>query len=447
MTKWVYSFGDERAEGRAEMKNLLGGKGANLAEMASLGLPVPPGFTITTEVCTYFYANGNTYPVRPRGAGRRRARRGRPPDRPRIRRRGQPAAGLGALRGARLDARHDGHRPQPRPQRRRRSKRWPGPRATRASPTIPTAASSRCIRTSCSASTSTISRTCSSNTRKRRGYSLDTDLTARGLARRDRRLQGAVVEETGKPFPQDPRDQLWGAIGAVFASWMNQRAITYRRLNDIPAEWGTAVNVQAMVFGNMGETSATGVAFTRNPVDRREGALRRVPGQRAGRGRGRRHPHAAEHHRGGAHGRPFRPAVARSADADVFGSSPTSTELLEKHYRDMQDLEFTIERGKLWMLQTRNGKRTAKAALKIAVDMADEGLIAREEAVVRIDPGRARPAAAPDHRPEGASRPSSPPACPPRPARPAARSCSPPTRPRRCARPGEGHPGPRRDAP
>ena len=168
---------------------------------------------------------------------------------------------------------------------------------------------------------------------------------------------------------------------------MNQRAITYRRLNDIPESWGTAVNVQAMVFGNMGETSATGVAFTRNPSTGAKRALRRIPDQRAGRGRGGRHPHAAEHHRSRAHRGRLRQAVdGEGAAGGATPNSSASPQLLEKHYRDMQDMEFTVERGKLWMLQTRTGKRTAKAALRIAVEMANEGLITQEEAILRVDP-------------------------------------------------------------
>ena len=265
MAKWVYAFGDGKAEGKSGMRDLLGGKGANLAEMANLGLPVPPGFTITTEVCTYFYDHDQHLPAGAERRGRGRAGADGPAGRPRLRRRRQSAARLGALRRARLHARHDGHRPQSRPQRHRRSMRWRRTRTTSASPGTAIAASSRCIRMSCSTSTITISRTCWSSTRTSKGYSLDTDLTAADWQDVIGQYKAIVERELGKPFPQDPREQLWGAIGAVFGSWMNQRAITYRRLHDIPASWGTAVNVQAMVFGNMGDTSATGVAFTRNP--------------------------------------------------------------------------------------------------------------------------------------------------------------------------------------
>ena len=219
-----------------------------------------------------------------------------------------------------------------------------------------------------------------------KGYPLDTDLNAADWRAVIADYKARVIEETGKPFPQAPRDQLWGAIGAVFSSWMNQRAITYRRLNAIPADWGTAVNVQAMVFGNMGETSATGVAFTRNPSTG-ENALYGeflVNAQGEDVVAGIRTPqNITEAARKAAHS--DRPSL-EALMPDVFKQFADTTKLLEKHYKDMQDLEFTVERGKLWMLQTRNGKRTAKAALKVAVEMANEGLISREDAVTRVEP-------------------------------------------------------------
>ena len=238
MAKWVYSFGDGKAEGRADMRNLLGGKGANLAEMSSLGLPVPPGFTITTEVCTWYYANDNTYPRRAEGRGREGAGRGRAGGGSQVRRRRQSAAGLGALRRARLDARHDGHRPQSRPQRPHGAGAGPSRRATSASPGTATAASSRCTPTSCSMSGTTISR---------RRWSSRRRISASTWTPSSRPTTGAAVvgeykkiveKRTGKPFPQEPREQLWGAIGAVFGSWMNQRAITYRRLHADSRELG-----------------------------------------------------------------------------------------------------------------------------------------------------------------------------------------------------------------
>ena len=271
MTKWVYTFGDGKAEGRGEMRNLLGGKGANLAEMANLGLPVPPGFTITTEVCTSFYANGKAYPAELGGPGRRGAR-GRSAR--------SPAATFGDLQNPLLVSVRSGARASMpgmmdtvlnlglNDADRRGAGEERGRRALRLGFLPPL--HHRCIPTSCWTSSTTISRTSSTSTRiarATRSTPTSPPTTGRPWSSTTR---SASSEETGKPFPQDPHDQLWGAIGAVFGSWMNQRAITYRRLNDIPESWGTAVNVQAMVFGNMGETSATGVAFTRNPVHRRE---------------------------------------------------------------------------------------------------------------------------------------------------------------------------------
>jgi pyruvate,orthophosphate dikinase len=219
-----------------------------------------------------------------------------------------------------------------------------------------------------------------------KSYMLDTDLAAADWCEIIARYKAKVEAAIGKPFPQSPREQLWGAVGAVFGSWMNQRAITYRRLNDIPESWGTAVNVQAMVFGNMGETSATGVAFTRNPST----GVRELYGEFLVNAQGedvvagiRTPQNITEAARLAAHS--DKPSMETLLPS-VFAEFVRATQTLERHYRDMQDMEFTVERGKLWMLQTRSGKRTAKAALRIAVDMAGEGLITRAQAVTRIDP-------------------------------------------------------------
>ena len=263
--QWVYAFGDGKAEGRAAMRNLLGGKGADLAEMAQSR---PAG-----AARLHHHHRGLHLFLRPRqnlsagaeAAGRGGARRRRPHHRQEIRRRAKSAAGLGALRRARLDAGHDGHGAQSRPQR--RDGRGAGgeirrpPLRLRQLPPLHHDVFRRRARRRAII----ISRRSSTTYKERQGYTLDTDLTADDWAEIVERYKERVEEETGKPFPQDPHEQLWGAIGAVFGSWMNQRAITYRRLHNIPESWGTAVNVQAMVFGNMGETSATGVAFTRNP--------------------------------------------------------------------------------------------------------------------------------------------------------------------------------------
>src|SRR5271156_1903090 len=385
MTKWVYSFSAESAEGRGELKNLLGGKGANLHEMASLGLPVPPGFTITTEVCTHFYANGKTYPDElPPQVDAAMAEVNRHTGRIF----GDPANPL--LLSVRSGARAS----------------MPGMMDTVLNLGLNDAAVETLAKTSGDARFAYDSyrrfiqmysnvvldvdvhnfEDILEQYKDGKGYALDTDLDAEDWRTIIDDYKARVIEETGKPFPQAPRDQLWGAIGAVFSSWMNQRAITYRRLNAIPADWGTAVNVQAMVFGNMGETSATGVAFTRNPST----GAKELYGEFLVNAQGEdvvagiRTPQNITEVARKAAGSD-RPSLEAIQPA-VFEQFVATTQLLEKHYRDMQDLEFTIERGKLWMLQTRNGKRTARAALRVAVEMANEGLISREDAITRCDP-------------------------------------------------------------
>ncbi len=385
MTKWVYSFSAERAEGRGEMKNLLGGKGANLHEMASLGLPVPPGFTITTEVCTHFYANGKTYPADL-----------------------APQVDAAMAEVNRHTGRIFGDAANPLLVSVRSGARasMPGMMDTVLNLGLNDASVETLAKTSNDARFAYDSyrrfiqmysnvvldvdvhnfEDILEHYKDGKGYALDTDLSADDWRTIIDDYKAKVIEETGKPFPQAPRDQLWGAIGAVFSSWMNQRAITYRRLNSIPAEWGTAVNVQAMVFGNMGETSATGVAFTRNPST----GAKELYGEFLVNAQGedvvagiRTPQNITEAARKAAHS--DQPSL-ESLMPEVFGQFVATTQLLEKHYRDMQDLEFTVERGKLWMLQTRNGKRTAKAALRCAVEMANDGLISREDAVSRIEP-------------------------------------------------------------
>jgi pyruvate, orthophosphate dikinase len=386
MTKWVYSFSAERAEGRGEMKNLLGGKGANLHEMASLGLPVPPGFTITTEVCTHFYVNGKTYPA---DLG--------------------PQVDAAVAELGRQTGRVFGDAANPLLVSVRSGARasMPGMMDTVLNLGLNDASVETLAKTSNDARFAYDSyrrfiqmysnvvlgidvhnfEDILERYKDGKGYALDTDLNAEDWRSVIADYEARVIEETDKPFPQDPRDQLWGAIGAVFSSWMNQRAITYRRLNGIPADWGTAVNVQAMVFGNMGETSATGVAFTRNPST----GAKELYGEFLVNAQGedvvagiRTPQNITEAARKAANS--DQPSL-ESLMPEVFGQFVATTQLLEKHYRDMQDLEFTVERGKLWMLQTRNGKRTAKAALRCAVEMANDGLISREDAVSRIEPG------------------------------------------------------------
>ena len=385
MTKWVYSFSAERTEGRAEMKNLLGGKGANLHEMASLGLPVPPGFTITTEVCSYFYANGKTYP--PDLAAQVDA----------------AVAEVGRLTGRAFG---DAANPLLVSVRSGARASMPGMMDTVLNLGLNDDSVETLAKTSSDARFAYDSyrrfiqmysnvvldvdahnfEDILEQYKEGKGYTLDTDLDAEDWRAVIADYKAKVVEDTDKPFPQDPRDQLWGAIGAVFSSWMNQRAITYRRLNNIPADWGTAVNVQAMVFGNMGETSATGVAFTRNPSTG-ENALYGeflVNAQGEDVVAGIRTPQEITEHARKEAGSD-KPSM-EAALPKAFAELKRIHAVLEKHYRDMQDLEFTVEQGKLWMLQTRSGKRTTKAALRIAVELADEKLISKDEAVARIDP-------------------------------------------------------------
>ncbi|CAM5508801.1 pyruvate,orthophosphate dikinase [Aquamicrobium terrae] len=385
MTKWVFTFGDGAAEGRASDKNLLGGKGANLAEMCSLGLPVPPGFTITAEACNWYYANGRAYPDALKA---------------------QVDAALGHV--ARLTGRSFGD-----PQKLLLVSVRSGARASMPGmmdtvlnlglndETVEAlAADSGDARFAYDSYRRFIQMYSDvvmgldhevfeeilEDRKASLGHDLDTELSAAEWQDVIALYKARIEEELGKPFPQDAREQLWGAIGAVFSSWMNQRAITYRRLHDIPESWGTAVNVQAMVFGNMGETSATGVAFTRNPSTGEKALYGEflVNAQGEDVVAGIRTPQNITEAARIAAGSD-KPSLQKLMP-EAFAAFVDISQRLENHYRDMQDLEFTIERGKLWMLQTRSGKRTAKAALKIAVDMANEGLISKEEAVARIDP-------------------------------------------------------------
>jgi pyruvate, orthophosphate dikinase len=384
-SKWVYTFGEGKAEGKADMRDLLGGKGANLAEMASLGLPIPPGFTITTEVCAYFYGHDRTYPDDLAE---------------------QVTSALSHV--ARLAGKTFGDSTDPLLLSVRSGARasMPGMMDTVLNLGLNDATVEGLARTSgdrrfaYDSYRRFITMYCDvvlgvehhnfeeilDEYKDRKGYVLDTDVEAEDWIEIVGRFKRRVLEELGEPFPQDSHAQLWGAIGAVFGSWMNQRAITYRRLHDLPESWGTAVSVQAMVFGNMGETSATGVAFTRNPST----GEKEIYGEFLVNAQGedvvagiRTPQEITEKAR----------AIATSDKPSMQTAMPTAfAELvricatLERHFRDMQDLEFTVEKGKLWMLQTRAGKRTARAAVRIAVELAGEGLISREEAVTRVDP-------------------------------------------------------------
>jgi pyruvate, orthophosphate dikinase len=383
--KWVYSFGGDKTEGQADMRNLLGGKGANLAEMSNLGLPVPPGFTITTDLCTAYYDNGRNYPTDLDGqvkdamvlieqavgmkfgdtsdpllvSVRSGARASMPGMMDTVLNLGlndETVEGLAAKSG---DARfaYDSYR-----------------RFIQMYSDVVLEVDHYHFEEILEIH------------KENKGLNLDTDLDADDWRTVVQGFKDKVEEELGRPFPQSPQDQLWGAISAVFGSWMNRRAVTYRKLNDIPAEWGTAVNVQAMVFGNMGDDCATGVAFTRDPST---GAAEfygeyLVNAQGEDVVAGIRTPQQLTIKSKETQNSKL-PAMEEIMPV-VYGQLVDVYKQLEKHYRDMQDIEFTVQQGKLWMLQTRSGKRTAKAALKIAVDMANEGLISKDEAVCRIDP-------------------------------------------------------------
>jgi pyruvate,orthophosphate dikinase len=383
--KWVYSFGDGKAEGTAKMKNLLGGKGANLAEMANLGLPVPPGFTITTDVCTYFYANRKSYPKELKAQVE------------------TALARVGKITGKTFG---DAQNPLLVSVRSGARASMPGMMDTVLNLGLNDTTVEALARKSGDRRFAYDSYrrfiTMYSDVvlglghhvfeeildehKDKNNYMLDTDLEADDWAELVDRYKERVAQELGEPFPQDPHAQLWGAIGAVFGSWMNQRAITYRRLHNIPESWGTAVNVQAMVFGNLGDTSATGVAFTRNPStgEKRLYGEFLINAQGEDVVAGIRTPQEITEKARRESGSD-KPSMER-AMPNAFTELTRIYGLLEKHYRDMQDLEFTVEQGKLWMLQTRSGKRTAKAALRIAVELANESLISRDEAVTRVDP-------------------------------------------------------------
>tara|TARA_B100000683_G_scaffold17670_1_gene17497 strand:- start:1220 stop:3892 length:2673 start_codon:yes stop_codon:yes gene_type:complete len=383
--QWVYKFGGGSAEGAAEMRNLLGGKGANLAEMSSLGLPVPPGFTITTEVCIAYYASDRAYPD---GLS------------------DQVDAALAFIEetvGARFG---DPENPLLVSVRSGARASMPGMMDTVLNLGLNDvtveglAAKSGDARFAWDSYRRFIQmfgdvvlgvehdnfEEIIDTQKMMRGAALDTDLDAEDWKVIAIGFKERIEDETGNPFPQDPRDQLWGAITAVFGSWHNDRANTYRRLHNIPESWGTAVNVQAMVFGNMGDDCATGVAFTRDPSEGRNTFygeyLVNAQGEDVVAGiRTPQHLTIAGKDEQGSD----LPAM-EEVMPEVFGQLNEVRLNLEKHYRDMQDIEFTVQQNKLWMLQTRTGKRTAKAALKIACDMVDEGLISEEEAVFRIEP-------------------------------------------------------------
>ncbi|MBY0306544.1 MAG: pyruvate, phosphate dikinase [Sphingomonas sp.] len=385
MTQYVYRFGGGVSDGHGLSKELLGGKGANLDGMASIGLPVPPGFTISTEMCTRYYEEGQAFPDSLRA---------------------EVATGLAHIEGITGKSFGDPANPLLVSVRSGARVSMPGMMDTVLNLGLNDATVAGLATTSGDARFAWDSyrrfiqmysdvvleldhdgfEEALEVAKEDNGYFLDTDMSAEDWQALVAEYKKIVERLWGKPFPQDVHDQLWGAIGAVFGSWQSERAKVYRRLNSIPHHWGTAVNVQAMVFGNMGETSATGVAFTRDPAkgDRAYYGEFLINAQGEDVVAGIRTPQyltRAAREAAGA-----KPLSMEEAMPETYAELAEVFDLLETHYRDMQDIEFTVERGKLWMLQTRSGKRTASAALKIAVDMANEGLITEEEAVARVDP-------------------------------------------------------------
>ncbi len=381
MSKWVYSFGAGHNEGRADMRNLLGGKGANLAEMASIGLPVPPGFTITTELCTEFYKSNRQYPADLEAQVTEALAR---VEEAVGRRFGDAQAPLlvSVRSGARVS--------------------MPGMMDT----VLNLGLNDETVQGL--ASTSGDARFAWDSFRRFiqmfgsvvlgvdhhrfeeviDGIKLDANVTEDTALSPDawqrcvEEYKDLVLQQTGHPFPMAPKDQLWAAIGAVFGSWMNPRANTYRRLHDIPADWGTAVNVQAMVFGNMGEDCATGVCFTRDPST----------GENTFYGEFLVNAQGEDVVAGIRTPQPLSRAAAKHGEISMEDALPGAyadlcrvRETLERHYHDMQDIEFTVQQNKLYMLQTRTGKRTAAASLRIAVEMAEADLITRQEAVMRVN--------------------------------------------------------------
>ena len=377
--KYVYYFGGEKADGTAAMKDLLGGKGANLAEMVNLGLPVPPGFTITTEVCTYFYANDNQYPEELTEQVEKSIKK--------------IEKEMGAYFG-------DAENPLLLSVRSGAKASMPGMMDTILNLGLNDVTIEGLINKSGNprfaydsyrrfvAMYGDVVLGLKPQTKDdidpfeeileakkhEKGIKLDIEFTAEDLKELVAEFKAAIKKITGSDFPEDPIEQLWGSIGAVFGSWMNDRAIIYRKLNNIPESWGTAVNIQSMVFGNMGETSGTGVAFTRDAATGEDyfygEYLMNAQGEDVVAGTRT----------------PLPISKLEESDKKSYDELMNIRHILEQHYRDMLDVEFTIQDGRLWMLQCRIGKRTAMAAMRIAVEMVNEGLIEPQEALMRIDP-------------------------------------------------------------
>ncbi len=395
-TKYVYSFGGGSAEGRSDMKNLLGGKGANLAEMANLGIPVPAGYTLTTEVCTYFYDHDETYPSSIEAEAdaalakveeimgtrfgdaddplllsvRSGARSSMPGMMETVLNVGLCSATIPGLIAKTGNPRfvYDAYR--------RLIMMYSDVVMEKAAGVEP--AEGKGIRQQLDRMLDEV--------KESKGYATDADISADDLKDLAERFKATIKEVLGRDFPDDPREQLWGGISAVFSSWNGKRAVSYRRIEGIPDDWGTAVNVQAMVFGNMGDDSATGVAFTRNPAtgDNKFYGEWLPNAQGEDVVAGTRTPNPLNEDTKNEQNEHL-PSL-QVAMPEVYEQLFAIRNQLEAHYTDMQDIEFTIQDGRLWMLQTRVGKRTGTAALNMAMDMLAEGMIDNRAAVLRVKP-------------------------------------------------------------
>ena len=384
MQKLVYYFGDKQTEGKAEMRDLLGGKGANLAEMCNLGLPVPHGFTISTEVCTYYYNNNKSLPEKLKLEIKKNIKKIENFTKMKFGSNSNPLL-LSVRSGSRAS--------------------MPGMMDTILNLGLNNEAVNGLAQSTKNERfafdsyrrfiqmysdvvleiDNSLFEDALEDIKIENGYSEDTELTPQNLKDLTETYKKIVLNELNRPFPQDPSEQLWGAISAVFSSWMNNRAITYRKLNNLPSSWGTAVNIQSMVFGNMGEDCATGVAFTRNPNNGENifygEYLINAQGEDVVAGIRTPYPLSKDTEDDFTADKSLEVKMPK-----IYDELLECRSVLEKHYGDMQDIEFTVQDNKLFLLQTRNGKRTAEAAIKIAVDMVNEGKINTNDALIRVEP-------------------------------------------------------------
>ena len=384
MQKLVYYFGDKQTEGKAEMRDLLGGKGANLAEMCNLGLPVPHGFTISTEVCTYYYNNNKSLPEKLKLEIKKNIKKIENFTKMKFGSNSNPLL-LSVRSGSRAS--------------------MPGMMDTILNLGLNNEAVNGLAQSTKNERfafdsyrrfiqmysdvvleiDNSLFEDALEDIKIENGYSEDTELTPQNLKDLTETYKKIVLNELNRPFPQDPSEQLWGAISAVFSSWMNNRAITYRKLNNLPSSWGTAVNIQSMVFGNMGEDCATGVAFTRDPNNGENifygEYLINAQGEDVVAGIRTPYPLSKDTEDDFTADKSLEVKMPK-----IYDELLECRSVLENHYGDMQDIEFTVQDNKLFLLQTRNGKRTAEAAIKIAVDMVHEGKINTNDALTRVEP-------------------------------------------------------------